>query len=82
MISITPEAAAQIRTSAKEQHLEGLPLRVAAQRLPDGKFHYAMGFDEADHRFRRDRWRETVHLPQPQRSQLHPAGGVIRQERG
>jgi len=48
MISITPEAAAQIRTSAKEQHLEGLPLRVAAQRLPDGKFHYAMGFDEAD----------------------------------
>jgi iron-sulfur cluster assembly protein len=48
MIDITANAAAQIRTSAKDQHLEGLALRVAAQRLPDGKLHYAMGFDEPD----------------------------------
>ncbi len=48
MITITANAAAQIRTSAKDQHLEGLALRVAAQRLADGSLHYAMGFDEAD----------------------------------
>jgi iron-sulfur cluster assembly protein len=48
MITITPNAAAQIMTSAKEQHLDGLALRVAAQRQQDGNLHYAMGFDEPD----------------------------------
>lgn len=48
MITITPNAAAQIRSSAKEQHLDGLALRVAAQRLPDGNLHYAIGFDDVD----------------------------------
>jgi iron-sulfur cluster assembly protein len=48
MITITPNAAAQIRSSAKDQHLDGLALRVAAQRLPDGTLHYAIGFDDVD----------------------------------
>lgn len=46
MITITPEAAQQIRESAKQGHLEGLPLRVAAKRNDDGTIHYAMGFAE------------------------------------
>lgn len=46
MITITPEAAKQIRHSAKEEHLEGLALRVAAKRNADGSIHYGMGFDD------------------------------------
>lgn len=46
MITITPEAAKQIRHSAKEGHLEGLALRVAAKRNDDGSIHYGMGFDD------------------------------------
>ena len=46
MITLTPEAAKQIRLSAKESNLEGLPLRLAATRNPDGSLHYGMGFDD------------------------------------
>ncbi len=46
MITITPEAAAQIRHSAKEGRMEGMALRVAAQRNPDGSIHYGIGFDD------------------------------------
>lgn len=44
MITITPEAAQQIRESAKQGHMEGLPLRIAAKRNDDGTIHYALGF--------------------------------------
>lgn len=47
MFTVTKSAAEQIRRSAQESNLEGLSLRVAAKRLPDGSLEYGMGFDEA-----------------------------------
>ena len=49
MITVTPEAAEQIRESARHGKLEGVPLRVAVTRLEDGSFHYALGFDDNSH---------------------------------
>ncbi|HEY9052647.1 MAG TPA: iron-sulfur cluster biosynthesis family protein [Gammaproteobacteria bacterium] len=46
MIKLTPAAAKQIRLSAKEGNLDGLPLRIAATRQDDGSIHYGMGFDD------------------------------------
>jgi len=46
MITLTAEAAKQIRYSAKESNLEGLPLRLAGTRNDDGSIHYGMGFDD------------------------------------
>jgi iron-sulfur cluster assembly protein len=46
MISITPAAADQIRTSATQGEMEGLAMRIAAKRNPDGSIHYGMGFDD------------------------------------
>ena len=47
MITLTAEAAKQIRQSAKEGNLEGLPLRLAGTKNDDGSIHYGMGFDDA-----------------------------------
>jgi iron-sulfur cluster assembly protein len=47
MITITPAAAAQIRTAAKQGRMEGMALRIAAQRSGDGSIQYAMGFDDS-----------------------------------
>ncbi|MGB5306237.1 MAG: iron-sulfur cluster assembly accessory protein [Gammaproteobacteria bacterium] len=49
MITITPAAAEQIRISAREGQMEGLAMRLAAKRNPDGSIHYGMGFDDAQH---------------------------------
>ena len=49
MISITAAAAEQIRTSARQGQMEGLAMRIAAKRNPDGSIHYGMGFDDAQH---------------------------------
>lgn len=46
MISVTPEAAKFIRDSAKQGNTQGMPLRIAAMRQPDGGIHYALGFDD------------------------------------
>jgi iron-sulfur cluster assembly accessory protein len=46
MISVTPAAAQQIRDSAKQGNMQGMPLRIAVTRLKDGNFHYALGFDD------------------------------------
>ena len=46
MITITPSAAEQIRNSAKQGNMLGMPLRLACQKQPDGSFHYALGFDD------------------------------------
>ena len=46
MITLTAEAAKQIRFSAKEGNLEGLPIRVAVTKNNDGSLHYGMGFDD------------------------------------
>jgi iron-sulfur cluster assembly protein len=49
MITITPAAAEQIRASADQGQMAGLPMRIAAKRNPDGSIHYGMGFDDAQH---------------------------------
>jgi len=46
MITITPAAAMQIRVSAAQSNMEGMPMRIAATRNPDGSIHYGMGFDD------------------------------------
>ena len=46
MITITPAAAEQIRTSAKQGQMTGMAMRIAATRNPDGTLHYGMGFDD------------------------------------
>lgn len=46
MITITPTAAKQIKLAAKQGRMEGMALRIAAQRSSDGTFQYAMGFDD------------------------------------
>jgi len=46
MITITAAAAEQIRLSASQGQMEGLVMRIAASRNPDGSIHYGMGFDD------------------------------------
>ncbi len=46
MITLTPTAAEQIRASAKQGQMEGMPLRIAAKRDADGTIQYALGFDD------------------------------------
>jgi iron-sulfur cluster assembly protein len=46
MITVTPAAAEQIRLSARQGQMDGLPMRIAATRNPDGSIHYGMGFDD------------------------------------
>ncbi len=49
MITVTPEAAKQIKHSATEGNMQGLPLRIAATRQQDGSIHYGLGFDDTSH---------------------------------
>ncbi len=46
MIKLTAAAAKQVKHSARESNLDGLPLRLACTRMEDGNFHYGMGFDD------------------------------------
>lgn len=46
MITLTPAAAKQVRTSAEQTNAENLALRVAARKNPDGTMQYGIGFDE------------------------------------
>ncbi len=46
MITLTPKAAEQIKQSAKQNQMEGMPLRIAAKRDDTGSIQYAMGFDD------------------------------------
>ena len=48
MITLTPAATEQIRASAEQGNMQGLAMRIAAKRNPDGTMHYGMGFDEND----------------------------------
>ena len=47
MFTVTPAAAEQIRESAKQGQMEGMPLRVAVRKDTDGSLQYAMGFADA-----------------------------------
>lgn len=45
MITLTAEAAEQIKKSAQQNNMQGMPLRIAAKRNNDnGEIQYAMGF--------------------------------------
>jgi iron-sulfur cluster assembly protein len=46
MITITPQAAEQIKQAAVQAGAENLPLRVAARLDIDGSIQYGMGFDD------------------------------------
>lgn len=46
MITLTPQAAAQIRQAARQGQMEGMSLRLACTRKADNSLHYAMGFDD------------------------------------
>lgn len=46
MFKLTPNAAEQVTKAARQGGTEGLSLRLAASRKPDGSFDYRMGFDE------------------------------------
>lgn len=46
MITVTPEAAKQIRKASEQSLAQGLPLRIAVNRDADGLFQYRMGFDD------------------------------------
>jgi len=47
MITVTPEAAAQIRASARQAGIDKASLRLAARLGEGGAIEYGMGFDEA-----------------------------------
>ena len=47
MLKVTATAADQVLSAAKQGGTEGLPLRLAANRKPDGSIDYRMGFDDA-----------------------------------
>lgn len=46
VIEVTDAAKIMIETAAKESGAEGLPLRIAAVRTPEGGLDYKMGFDD------------------------------------
>ena len=46
MITVTAQAAEQIRTAARQSGAEGMALRFAGKRNPDGSIAYGMGFDQ------------------------------------
>lgn len=46
MITITPQAAAQIRKASEHSDAEDMYLRLAAKRDNGGDIEYAMGFDD------------------------------------
>ena len=49
MITITPVAAEQIRSSAEQGNMQELAMRIAAKRNPEGSIHDGMGFDDTEH---------------------------------
>ncbi len=59
MFKITDNAAKQILISLDQMN-EKLPLRVAIKVMPDGSFHYNMGFD--DHKHETDKQFEEKHI--------------------
>ncbi|QTR49918.1 HesB/IscA family protein [Candidatus Thiothrix anitrata] len=48
MITVTPQAATQIRTASVQGNAIGLPLRIAIQQKPAAGLHYLMGFDDQE----------------------------------
>lgn len=49
MFKVTDDAAKQVSISLEQMGSEALPLRIAIKVMPDGSFHYNMGFDDNSH---------------------------------
>ena len=49
MFKVTDAAAKQVAISLEQSGSEPLPLRIAIKVMPDGSFHYNMGFDDHKH---------------------------------
>ncbi len=49
MIKISDAAAKQVAISLEQMGSDPLPLRIAIKVMPDGSFHYNMGFDDHTH---------------------------------
>jgi len=47
MFKVTKAAAAELKRSMQAHDFDDMPLRIAAQKTPDGSLEYQMGFDEA-----------------------------------
>lgn len=47
MFKVSKAAAAELRRNMAHHDFDDMPLRVAAQRTPDGSIEYQMGFDDA-----------------------------------
>jgi iron-sulfur cluster assembly protein len=47
MFKVTLAAAEQVRNAAQQSGAEGMALRLAAQKAPDGSYDYRMGFDQS-----------------------------------
>ena len=47
MFKVTTAAAEQVRSAAKQGGTDGLSLRLAASKKPDGSIDYRIGFDDA-----------------------------------
>jgi len=47
MLTLTTAAVAQVQVAAQQGGADGLVLRLAARRLPDGAIDYRIGFDAA-----------------------------------
>lgn len=45
MITLTPQAAKQIRISSEQNDSAGMALRIAAKKMEDGSIEYGLGFD-------------------------------------
>ncbi|HIO97027.1 MAG TPA: iron-sulfur cluster assembly accessory protein [Leucothrix sp.] len=50
MFKISESAAKQIAISLEQMGDKKLPLRIAIKVMPDGSFHYNMGFDDHDNK--------------------------------
>ena len=46
MFNVTTSAAQEILAAAERSGAQGMALRVAARRAPDGRIEYGMGFDD------------------------------------
>ena len=49
MFKVSDSAAKQVVISLEQMGAEPLPLRIAIKVMPDGSFHYNMGFDDHHH---------------------------------
>ncbi len=46
MFKVSKSAAEEIKRSLQEHEFDDMPIRIAAEKDPDGAIHYQMGFDE------------------------------------